>query len=468
MAADPPKNPPRTVFMPNPGGKLPEAPAPQADPFADPFAQPAADPFGIEAQAAAPTTGAIGATGEARHGINPMIDAASDLFELVVYLRSQRTPPQSVDQLRASAADLINVFEGRALAAGRHPKMVKAARYALSATIDDAVLASPWGIDQGWGRRPLVSDVDQTVDGGEGFFRLLKQAKDAPDRLGELLEFMYVCLSLGFMGRYRAEAGGAAKLDAVRQSVFTTIQNRRTGPEALALSPRWQGVSAGRTPIREIVPLWLAASVAVLAIGGLFLLFRGAANADVREARAAVAAMGFGTPVTIVGAEPDDTPPPLVVPGPVVDQVVLNKVCTDLAAERQAGLVECTGDPGFVTVRIVGDEMFGSGRATLKGGVRETIRTVGSALAPFVADDVRIDVLGYTDSVPVRRGSAYADNYDLSGARAQAVANILDDVVSDRSRLRVEGRGDESLILDETGQENMARSRRVELRLVKE
>ena len=86
------------------------------------------------------------------------------------------------------------------------------------------------------------------------------QMRQNPAKYLPVLELMYLCLSLGFMGRYRLSPRGPAEID---QSAGGTLRRHRQrcgrAPSA-ELSPPWQGVAAPYRPLRVRVPLWVAGS----------------------------------------------------------------------------------------------------------------------------------------------------------------------------------------------------------------
>jgi type VI secretion system protein ImpK len=79
----------------------------------------------------------------------------------------------------------------------------------------------------------------------------------------------------------------------------------------------------------------------------------------------------------------------------------------------------------------------------------------------------RVLVTGYTDSVPLRRSTRFADNQELSEARATTVAGLLAGPMEGSSRLTVSGRGERDPIGDNRTADGRARNRRVEIVLLK-
>jgi type VI secretion system protein ImpK len=73
------------------------------------------------------------------------------------------------------------------------------ARFAICAWVDEAILSSSWNQKSQWQREQLQRIYYHTTDAGEEFFERL-------NTLGlhqrEVREVYYLCLALGFMGRY--------------------------------------------------------------------------------------------------------------------------------------------------------------------------------------------------------------------------------------------------------------------------
>jgi flagellar motor protein MotB len=76
-------------------------------------------------------------------------------------------------------------------------------------------------------------------------------------------------------------------------------------------------------------------------------------------------------------------------------------------------------------------------------------------------------VTGYTDSDPVKRSLRFANNQELSEARAASVSALLAEAVGDPGRLASVGKGERHPIADNRTEEGRARNRRVEIELLK-
>ena len=198
----------RTQFMPRPGGRAPEP------------GRPAAAPAPSLAMPAAPLP-----AGQAR-GLNPLESAAGPLLALLTRLRSTLAHPAPAS-LRAQLLAYLRQFEERAEAAGVPRNDVLLARYALCTALDEAVLSTPWGSTSDWGKQSLLITVHNEAWGGEKVFQLLEHCLQSPRERLYLLELLYLCMCLGFEGRYRVMIDGRSQLEALRERTAATIRSAR-------------------------------------------------------------------------------------------------------------------------------------------------------------------------------------------------------------------------------------------------
>jgi type VI secretion system protein ImpK len=75
-------------------------------------------------------------------------------------------------------------------------------------------------------------------------------------------------------------------------------------------------------------------------------------------------------------------------------------------------------------------------------------------------------ITGHSDNVPIR-SSRYPSNWHLSKARADAVAKIIQQNLTNPDRTLIEGRSDLDPIAPNTTRQGRAKNRRVEVTLLK-
>ena len=466
----------RTVIKPNPGGRRtppqtpptyaqPVAPQPALQPEppqrpAEPAA-PAIDTFGIPAAAGPETPNAASrAQPEVEQvltGMNRLNACAAPLFALISRVRN-RAQHMDADKLRQSVVSEVRAFENRALQAGIPAQTVKAARYSLCATLDDVVLNTPWGGQSSWGLQSMVGTFHRETVGGDRFYDLLARLEKEPANNIDLLEFMYMCLSLGFEGRLRVEQGGSDKHTRIRAGLASLIRAQR-GPLERDLSPNWKGVEKPYRALSAWKPVWIA-----LGVTGLLLItqFAGLSYVLSNKTENLIGQLSIIDAGPVAELERRAPPPP---PPPVnLQEVQLEKVGSFLKPEIDEGLVEVFGKGNTLVIRIAGSGMFGSGSDALVERFRGTIDRVAQALND---EPGKVIVVGHSDNVPIR-SSRFPSNMHLSLARAKTVMSSMANVIDDDSRLSAEGRADAEPIADNATREGRATNRRIEVVLIRE
>ena len=223
----------------------------------------------------------------------------------------------------------IRRFEEQARAAGVRSEIVLAARYALCAGLDEAVLSTPWGAQSEWAQHPVLVALHREAWGGEKFFEMLDRICVDPATHIDLMELQYLMLALGFTGKYHMLDRGQEQLADLQRNLFRTIRNHR-GSAATELSVQWRGLEDRRNRLVRYVPWWVvvAAAVALLAVTFVVYYSRLATQADPLQAKLAQ-----------VGIEDFAEPPPAApVAGPTLKQLLApEEAAGALSVEEQGG-----------------------------------------------------------------------------------------------------------------------------------
>lgn len=202
--------------------------------------------------------------------VNPLVAAASELLSHVVRIKHSRSP-QSLTELNTQLEHSLKVFEARALRNGIDGTQMMKARYVLCTVVDEAVVTAGWGDESNWSQNSLLSRYHNETFGGEKVFSVLDQLCRDPVRNLSLLELLYLCLSLGFEGKFRVVDRGMVELDAIRDALFRQIRHLR-GDVPRELSPRWQGLGHQRRTLVRSVPGWM---LGAFTLGCLAMMFSG-------------------------------------------------------------------------------------------------------------------------------------------------------------------------------------------------
>lgn len=442
-----------TILRPRPGGagrrpnQPPAAPPPAAPPPPPaPSYQPA--PPTPQYRAAPPPPQAGGGSGLNEFmltGINPLVQAAIPLLMLAGRLRGQ-VAQADVEALRRQTIQEVRSFEERARMAGIPAEDAMAARYALCTAIDEAVLNTPWGSQSGWSSQSLLVTFHREAFGGEKFFQILERVNSEPQRYLSLLELLYLCLALGFEGKYRLDDRGQGQLADIRTDLYRRIQSMR-GAVAPELSPRWKGVQDKRNGVVRLVPLWVVAAACVTLLAGTLIYLNSRLSTRAEPVNRTLAAIGNQDVQAIAAAPSSGVAPPL-------------GLSDALAGAIADNLLSVQENEGGAVVIITVPNLFGSGNATLNPQYEPLVGQIAQALSRLPG---HITVVGHTDNQPIR-SFRYKDNFELSRERAVNVVALIRQNLDDPARIDARGFGpSQPRYTPEDEPENQARNRRVEI-----
>lgn len=158
--------------------------------------------------------------------LNPIVTAAAPLIAVISELKLPEVFCD-VDKLRRKLVTQIKEFENNAKLKGVPAMNVLIARYVLCAALDEAVLYLPQSEESGWASQSLLSTFHEDAGGGEKFFTILERMNQDPALNIDMLELMYLLLSLGFEGKYRVMDGGYEQLRMLRESLYQRISQQR-------------------------------------------------------------------------------------------------------------------------------------------------------------------------------------------------------------------------------------------------
>lgn len=384
----------------------------------------------IERQAAVADLAALG-------GLNALVEAANPILAAVPQIRHALRHPDPA-ALHARLKEQVDGFERSAQAAGIADENVQTARFALCALLDDSAGATPWG--RQWASLGLFSDAKA----GDKFFALLDEMLSAPEGHVELLEFFYVCLALGFEGRYRAGEGGRQALTQTRTRLYEFIEQRQ-GKKSTELSARWRGAEVRARAVPGALAVWGVASACTLVLAGLYFgysVLLGARSDPVARELARLKP----PPIAVAVAAPKPAPKEGVVP-----------VSTQLAKAIGGADVEISEAEGGALILLKGDQLFAPGGARPDAKVHPVIQRVAEALDKLPGG---ILVTGHTDDQPIRT-ARFPSNWELSTERARSVVALMAAEMKDPARLRAEGLADSEPLAANDSPANRAKNRRV-------
>lgn len=212
------------------------------------------------------------------------------------------------DVLRERTTRLLKRAEREAHEAGVERDATRQATFAVVALLDETVRASGWSGRERWSAAPLQLEMFDRNDAGEEFFVRLDALREAPAEHADLLELYYLCLSLGFKGRY--EFLPPAEHRELVRGVYRDLR-RVPGMGEGPLAPHAEPAGRVAATVRRRVPPWAVLAVcgalAVIAYTSLAVYSRATAASAVTAIESEIAeAVATGPDAAAFGAEVDD------------------------------------------------------------------------------------------------------------------------------------------------------------------
>ncbi|HEV7913560.1 MAG TPA: type IVB secretion system protein IcmH/DotU [Albitalea sp.] len=373
-------------------------------------------------------------------GINPLLGAAATLLGLITQLRSTTSHDDPVG-LRRQLLEWIAEFEAMAAANGVPRPKITAARYLLCSFIDEAIAQTPWAT--GASERTLLQEFHEERSGGEKAFQLLERLGQDPATNADLLELFYVCLQLGFEGRYRGVPNGRAQLDAIAERVLDVIRPARDSAAARTLAVHWQGVATRGHRDVSALPPWVLLALAAAIVLAMFLLL----NSRLEALAQPVFRQIHAVPAALQATRDEMAAKPRLAPL--------------LQPEIARNSLLVRDDVLRSVVTLPADPLFVAGSAQIDAGQHALLKRVALALKDTPG---QIAVIGHTDNAPVS-SLQFPSHWHLSRERAQAVLSLLAEQGVRPDRMRAEGRADAEPLFANPSAAERARNRRIEIEL---
>ncbi len=417
-------------------------------------------------------------------GLNSLIAMANPILGAVPQIRRALKHPDPAGLL-AKLHDQIESLQTSASFAEISDATVASAVYALCALLDESAAATPWG--RAWIDNGLLKKICGESGGGEGFFTRLEgiSANRNPDDAdnAQLLEFYYVCLALGFEGRYRDAEGGRRALAEVRDGLYALISQRR--PRPAELSEHWRSAvaEAAAAPALEMaakVSAQISAQQAAVAsdemtlpplrqtflsrvprravwsavagvVGASIVFYMLALRLLEDETKTALASKSRGK-AGLEQAAPAAAPSAASAPATTAPRAASAALAQALAGQP----VAVTEDAGRIVLSPRHEHQFPVGATAPAAELRPLIQNIAAALERIPGTIV---VTGHADASPTR-SARYASNAELSAARARAVAKLMAPKLTAPGRLAIEGKGDAEPVAPGNTAADRARNRR--------
>lgn len=121
---------------------------------------------------------------------------------------------------------------------------------------------------------------------------------------------------------------------------------------------------------------------------------------------------------------------------------------------------------GAISVVMPMDNVFGAGSTKLNEEGINWVKQLGNTLKTIPFKEVKVE--GHADSIPVRNGSIYPSNWELSAARAAMALRLLVEKGIEQNKLVAVAYGDSRPIAENTSLTGRAKNRRISFNIIPE
>ncbi len=375
--------------------------------------------------------------------INPLIGIANPLLMMVPMLRTANAPAD-ISGLRTRLIEMVKGFDAASVRIRLPDDQRNIARYALCTVLDEAIQMTPWGGTANWAQQSLLIHFFKESWGGEKFFQILDKMAETPAKFAHLLELFYVCLALGFMGRFQlSDAAGRQAIADLKGRLYLLARQGSQEPER-TLSATWKGLAIETRRFTGFAVFGLTTGlVAMLSLGvyaGLVYTLSGNLS-SLELQQLALKRTELASVAVLPAAKP--------------------RLVQLLTPEIEAKQVQVRDLKLESVVTLLGETLFDSGSAAPTGQSTRVLQKVAEALDQV---EGQVVVSGHTDNIPTRT-LRYANNFELSRERAENVRRIVAARLKDGARTSSEGRGDTEPVANNASAEGRAQNRRVEITL---
>ncbi|MDG5814735.1 type IVB secretion system protein IcmH/DotU [Chitinispirillales bacterium ANBcel5] len=184
----------------------------------------------------------------------------TDLFLIVIKMRDAEDLGET-KALRKLIFYFITQFEKNCSAIGIAQQTTEAVKYALIALLDETVLSVPGEARDVWIVNPMQLEIYGDNIAGKEFYEKLDLLLQEPAKNLDALEVFYLCLSLGFEGKYKI-GNAEEREEKIRDLARTLIKLDKNRIDSLSPHAIRMSVAKKKKGVQKtgILPLWVFGS----------------------------------------------------------------------------------------------------------------------------------------------------------------------------------------------------------------
>ena len=202
-----------------------------------------------------------------KQGNTDLVTFAGPTFDLILRLKAGIVQPSNT--LRPQIAALLKEFEDRAIRYRHRESIIQVAKFGLASFVDETVLTQDFNLREEWEKYPIQLEYFGEQLAGNKFYEKLDAMLRQIDVTADAVEVYYVCMLLGFKGRYAV----------YEQDKFLKIMQKTADAlvkvgkiSKVELSPHWLVNDQPEPPKKRGMPTW-AKMMAFSGLGLAILIY---------------------------------------------------------------------------------------------------------------------------------------------------------------------------------------------------
>lgn len=190
-------------------------------------------------------------TASRRQSNTDLVTFAGPTFDLILRLKAGIVQPSNT--LRPQIAGLLKEFEDRAIRYRHRESIIQVAKFGLASFVDETVLTQDFNLKEEWEKYPIQLEYFGEQLAGNKFYDKLDAMLRQIDVTADAVEVYYVCMLLGFKGRYAVYEHDKL-LKTMQKTADALVKVGKISK--VELSPHWLVNDQPVPPEKKGMPTW--------------------------------------------------------------------------------------------------------------------------------------------------------------------------------------------------------------------
>jgi type VI secretion system protein ImpK len=182
---------------------------------------------------------------------NDLVAFAGPVFDLILRLKAGIVQPSN--ELRPKITQLLQEFENRALRYRYRESLIQVTKFALASFVDETVLTNDFHLREEWEKYPIQLEHFGEQLAGNKFYDKLEALIRQIDVTADAVEVYYVCMLIGFKGRYAVYEHDKLR-DTMQRTADALVKAGKISK--VELSPHWLVQDQPEPPKKRGMPTW--------------------------------------------------------------------------------------------------------------------------------------------------------------------------------------------------------------------